>query len=354
MELYARINPQADRSRELATTTTVVLVLSAIFVALRLWARHIRIGYGLDDWLTVVALIFVFITGALNYGSKHAKVVSTEDQIIFFKLLLAFENIYVTAVMLVKLALLQMYLRIFPSRRFRQISAVIAAVVVGWWISICAVCIFQCNPIKRAWLPWIDGTCINLKASFIGNAIPNIATDVAILCMPVRQILKLQVNLAQKLSLMVIFLLGSFVLFASIYRFTTIMQFDPADTTWTLATACTWCVVEAACGTIALCLPTLRPIMFIFSSKFDSVSGTTKTAFRHSNVPTELITIGGTGGTKTGQKQFHRIHNKKDSNASQHELITADRDILHHDNSDRISADGLPLRKEKEDKNWIG
>ncbi|CAJ0548577.1 Ff.00g021900.m01.CDS01 [Fusarium sp. VM40] len=291
----------------------------------------------------------------IHHGlGRHAKFVSTEDQIVFFKLLLAFECIYVTAVMLVKLALLQMYLRIFPSRRFRQISAIIAAVVIGWWISICAVSIFQCDPIKRAWLPWIDGTCINLKASFIGNAIPNIATDVAILCMPVKQILKLQVSLAQKLSLLVIFLLGSFVLFASIYRFTTIMQFDPTDTTWTLATACTWCVVEAACGTIALCLPTLRPLMLMVSSKFDSMPGTSTAGFgHHSNLPTELITIGGTGRTKTGQ--MHRILSKKDSNASQQELNPANKDIPHHDNSsDGRSADGSALRKERDDEHWIG
>lgn len=55
--LYARDNPKADRSSELNTTTTIVLVLSAIFVALRFWARYVRIGYGLDDWLTVVALV---------------------------------------------------------------------------------------------------------------------------------------------------------------------------------------------------------------------------------------------------------------------------------------------------------
>ncbi|KAM0356887.1 hypothetical protein ACHAP4_006593 [Fusarium culmorum] len=124
-------------------------------------------------------------------------------------ILLAFECIYVTAVMMVKLALIQMYLRIFPSRRFKLVSAIIAATVVAWWIAICAVCIFQCRPIRRAWMPWLtEGTCIDLKASFIGNAIPNIATDIAILCLPVRQILKLQVNVAQKLSLLVIFLLG--------------------------------------------------------------------------------------------------------------------------------------------------
>ncbi|KAF5010821.1 hypothetical protein FDECE_3030 [Fusarium decemcellulare] len=257
-ELQIRVDPQADRSRELNSTTTVVLVLSVLFVALRVWARYIRLGYGTDDWMTIAALVFVFLTGAINYAmishglGKHAITVADADQVVFFKLLLAFECIYVTAVMLVKFALLQMYLRIFPSRGFRLGAAIIAAIVVAWWISIVAVSIFQCSPIKKAWLPLIDGTCINLKASFIANAIPNIGTDIAILAMPMGQVWKLHANFAQRLSLCIMFLLGSFVLFASIYRFTTIMQFDPVDTTWTLATACTWCVVEVACGVIAI------------------------------------------------------------------------------------------------------
>ena len=113
----------------------------------------------------------VFISGAVNYTSKlqssfidsdltiavishglgrHANAVPTADQVAFFKLLLAFECIYVTAVMLVKLALSQMYLRIFLSRGFRVCAAVIAAIVVGWWIAIVAVSIFQCTPIKKA------------------------------------------------------------------------------------------------------------------------------------------------------------------------------------------------------------
>ncbi|KAF5698094.1 integral membrane protein [Fusarium mundagurra] len=342
--LYGR-DENSDRSSELNVATTIVLVLSAVFVTLRFWARYVRIGYGTDDWLTLVALVFVFITGGLNYGmiahglGKHAKRVSTADQVIFFKLLLAFENIYVTAVMLIKLALLAMYLRIFPSRNFRLMSAIIAATVIGWWIAICAVCIFQCHPIKKAWMPWIDGSCINLKASFIGNAIPNIATDVAILCMPVTQILKLQINMAQKLSLLVIFSLGSFVLFASIYRFTTIMQFEPIDTTWTLATACTWCVVEVACGTIALCLPTLRPLMVMISSKFESIASR-KDAAARTSMPTELVTIGGTGG-KTGH--FHRINDKYEPNSSQHRLATSHGSIPPVDPSDGGSADELPL-----------
>lgn len=140
---------------------------------------------------------------------RHADTLPIDELVTFFKLLLAFECIYVTAVMLVKLSVLQMYLRIFPSRGFKIAAAIIAALVVAWWIAIVAVCIFQCNPISKAWLPWIDGTCIDLKGSFIGNAIPNIVTDVAILCMPIRQVWKLHVTLAQRLSLCFMFLLGS-------------------------------------------------------------------------------------------------------------------------------------------------
>jgi hypothetical protein len=58
--LHARYDLEADRSSELNTTTTIVLILSAVFVALRFWARYVRIGYGLDDWLTVVALVSAF------------------------------------------------------------------------------------------------------------------------------------------------------------------------------------------------------------------------------------------------------------------------------------------------------
>lgn len=146
----------------------------------------------------------------ISHGlGRHASTLSQDDLVAFFKLLLAFECVYVTAVMMVKLSVLAMYFRIFPTRSFRIGGGIIAATVVAWWIAIWAVCIWQCDPIKRAWLPWIDGTCINLKASFIGNAIPNIISDIAILAMPVGQVWKLHLPTAQKLSLCFMFLLGS-------------------------------------------------------------------------------------------------------------------------------------------------
>lgn len=144
-----------------------------------------------------------------NGLGKHMQIVPADTLTEFFKLLLGFECVYVTAVMLVKLSVLQMYLRIFPSRNFKWMAWAIGAIVIAWWIAIVAVCVFQCNPIPKAWNQSLPGHCIDLKASFVGNAIPNIATDIAILALPVGQVWHLQVNLTQKISLLFMFLLGS-------------------------------------------------------------------------------------------------------------------------------------------------
>ncbi|KAH7118463.1 hypothetical protein EDB81DRAFT_701539 [Dactylonectria macrodidyma] len=362
--LQTRESLYDNRAGELNGTTTALLVLATAFVGLRFWARYLnRASYGSDDWMMVAALMVVFISGAINYAmiahglGQHADTLPIVELVAFFKLLLAFECIYVTAVMLVKLSVLQMYLRIFPSRGFKIAAAIIAALIVAWWIAIVAVCIFQCNPINKAWLPWIDGTCIDLKGSFIGNAIPNIVTDVAILCMPIRQVWKLHVTLAQRLSLCFMFLLGSFVLFSSIYRFTTLMQFDTRDTTWTLATACTWCVVEVACGVISGCLPTLRPLMGKISSQFGSMTNS-KAAQGSGNSrawrPTELITIGGTGGSKSGDRYFQRLGNEEDKYHN-HRATTRSESVskqIGH-SSDPGSGDELPLNGGTRDKNNV-
>ncbi|KAK8043153.1 hypothetical protein PG994_013636 [Apiospora phragmitis] len=349
-----------DQGPHQSATTTALLVLATFFVGLRLWARYIKsTGYALDDYMVISALLVTFVTGSLNYGmianglGKHMQMVPPETLTEFFKLLLGFECVYVTGVMLVKLSVLAMYLRIFPSRNFKYGAWFIGGIVVAWWIAIVLVCIFQCWPIPKAWNPALPGHCINLKASFIGNAIPNIATDIAILAMPVGQVWHLQVNLAQKISLLFMFLLGSFVLFASIYRFSTIMQFQIEDTTWTLAEACTWCVVESACGVISACLPTLRPVMMKISSQWGSLNSSrrngTQTTGKDGKSSSGMgskggfgvATIGGTGASASasGSKGGAGGGSGLRSGPRSHGFSKMDSD------DDGHSLDELPLQK---------
>ncbi|EKG18773.1 hypothetical protein MPH_03999 [Macrophomina phaseolina MS6] len=261
-------------------------------------------------------IIFCIAQGGIVFGmiahglGRHAATLEISDLVIVLKLLLGLECVYLVCVALLKLSLLALYFRIFPTREFKIATYALSGVIILWCIALNCVAIFQCNPIKKSWLPTTPGTCIDLKAAFIGNAIPNIITDVLILMLPVRQIWKLQMHFAQRLSLIAMFLLGGFVLFASIYRLIAILKFNPMDTTWTLAEASAWCVIETATGIIGACLPVLRPLLRLVSDQFGSEKSRSRTA-GHNASGSELVTIGGTGASRSklerDQKHFQRL-----------------------------------------------
>lgn len=85
---------------------------------------------------------------------------------------------------------------------------VIGAFVIMWGIALLLVSVFSCNPINGFWDITIKSQCVDSKWFFVGNAIPNILADVAILCLPVRQVWNLQMSSKSKLAVSGIFLLG--------------------------------------------------------------------------------------------------------------------------------------------------
>jgi hypothetical protein len=86
------------------------------------------------------------------------------------QLLFAFECVHVLGIACVKLVFLWMYMRIFPLGNFKNVTYIVGSITIAWAIAIILFSIFQCTPIRKAWLgPSIPGHCGNLKASFIGN-----------------------------------------------------------------------------------------------------------------------------------------------------------------------------------------
>ena len=67
---------------------------------------------------------------------------------------------------------------------------------------------FQCFPVNRAWRPSIDGGCVNMDRLYLGNAIPNVLTDLILIFTPLPLILGLSVTTAQRLSLYAVFTIG--------------------------------------------------------------------------------------------------------------------------------------------------
>ncbi|KAH6717156.1 hypothetical protein BKA61DRAFT_718958 [Leptodontidium sp. MPI-SDFR-AT-0119] len=291
-----------NKQSTLRSTEITLVILAGFFVALRFLSRWKKRAYiGIDDYFILLAYVMI------HYGlGLHAAALNFDKLIAVGKGLLAFECLYVTTVALTKVSLLLMYYRIFPIDSMRIGCWILGTLSVCWWISLIMVGIFQCTPIAKAWNPTIPGHCINLKGSFIGNAVPNILTDVAILGLPMPHVWSLHTTLIQRcqlsaLSLMYLPVLSSQV---SIYRFTTLFEFVPSDLTGTLAKACTWVIVESSAGVISACLPTLAPLLRFTNFLPWRKNKSTSTPRSVNGV----ATIGGSGGSKgTKHSHFERL-----------------------------------------------
>lgn len=108
----------------------------------------------------------------------------------------------------VKIGILLFYWRVFIVRDFRRRVAIVGAIVLTSSMSIILVFIFQCQPIRLFWADSEFGHCIDQVAFYLTGGSLNIASDVLVLSLPVRQVWKLNAPLNQRIALLFLFGLG--------------------------------------------------------------------------------------------------------------------------------------------------
>ena len=114
---------------------------------------------------------------------------------------------YVISLCAVKVSILLLYRSLFPTHKFHIVIGLVGILIVVWsFMSLC-VAIFACWPISGNWDPKIT-TCINEGLFFLVAALINIITDLAVLCLPLRQVWQLQLSSARKIAVSGLFLLG--------------------------------------------------------------------------------------------------------------------------------------------------
>ncbi|KAI1802107.1 hypothetical protein F4811DRAFT_531142, partial [Daldinia bambusicola] len=161
-----------------------------------------------------------------------------------------------------------MYKQIFPVRLMKIGRLVLGYLTAIWWGAYVLLEIFQCRPIQKAFNPDIEGYCIRSYKFILGLMVPNIVTDVATLCLPIYEIINLQLTPSQRIKLCGIFLFGSSVILATGIRLRYHIQLSQvADTDMTLAyvNPILWTALEPDLGIICGCLPVLGPL---FNSLF--------------------------------------------------------------------------------------
>ncbi|KAF5630076.1 integral membrane protein [Fusarium sp. NRRL 52700] len=320
------LNHNEGPSLIIVSAVSIPFALSV--VAIRIWARHRkRMALERDDFMILLSLPLLWATAgvaiaSVAYGGvgKPLAVNMAQDpnrlgraQLVCGNPLFLTEFVYGTVLCTIKVGILLMYYRIFPTKSMRIGGYILGGMTFSWWIGIIFASIFQCSPVDKAWKPFMKGgTCLDKNRFFIGNSIPNIVMDAMIIALPVFEVSKVQVPRSQKIAIAGIFLLGGLIVIISCIRLKYIVALlqagQEADFTKLISTPWIWTVIEPSVGILCACLPTMQPLLYVLFGRF--ITKTTQDRSKEG-----IITIGGSGQKSADRQKgpikdgpFRRLH----------------------------------------------
>ncbi|KAF1830495.1 hypothetical protein BDW02DRAFT_572956 [Decorospora gaudefroyi] len=251
--------------------TTYILIM--LLVPLKVYCRKRSGGWAnvrLDDYLSLLALVFanaffyVCIIGMRPSLGRHVTTISTEKIIDFLLQVFMGQIFYTFSITTIKLSLLAFYWRLFEVKA-RITIYVVTAMSLAWCIAIFLCVIFSCIPVQAAWdITITDKTCIPIRSIYLGGSVPNVILDLVLVIMPIPYVLRLHAPVAQRVVLVGMFALGTFIAVVSLVRLIIFLQIPIAtqgDATYNFREIIVWSIVEINIGLTCACLPSLKPAL---------------------------------------------------------------------------------------------
>ncbi|KAK2044521.1 CFEM domain-containing protein [Colletotrichum somersetense] len=270
------------------TISITMGALSALFVIIRLTHKAVAtIGdLGMDDWFILITLGSGLPSTVINTVGLAAHGLGRDLWTLSFDTITSFgywfyimEVLYFAQVTLLKMSLLFFYMRIFshnaPMRKLIWGTIAFNAVFGTTFIFLA---VFQCAPVSFYWTKWDQehlGTCLDINGIAWANAGLSIILDFWMLGLPLSQIKTLNLHWKKKISVALMFFVGTFVTVVSILRLQSLVQFAKSQNpTWDQFGVAMWSTVEINVGIICACLPSIR---VIFVGLFPKILGSTRT-----------------------------------------------------------------------------
>ncbi|KAL8665200.1 MAG: hypothetical protein Q9202_002422 [Teloschistes flavicans] len=243
--------------------------ITCVAIVLRLLARRVqKVKLGADDFVIMIGAIFtignaiVYIFSAYNGAGRHYGAIPINQLNGYWKSTYAGYQMYGVAITLIKISILLFYRRIFTNSQFRRRTEIVGALVIAWLFFNNLMAAFQCNPIRKAWLPLTPGKCMPPLNLIVGLQAGNTALDIIILALPVYAVSQLQMSLAKKISVLAIFLLGGLSVVIAVIRIGVVATADGKDVTW-FTSLDSWTAVEPAIEVLSVSLPAMGPFLHV-------------------------------------------------------------------------------------------
>ncbi|GJC93344.1 CFEM domain-containing protein [Colletotrichum higginsianum] len=237
--------PHESQTAKVLAILIAVYTVAALAVGLRLLAKNLAKTWNLDDVLIISALVIAIAP------------------VTFIILIYAAEIVYVFVLLLAKLSLVVFYLRIFTVRKFRIAAYILIGFLVVGQVVIGFLTIFSCHPIELFWNRDIHtGGCLDVNQLAYANSALAIIQDLIILALPIAMLPGLQMSRNKKISVAMVFLLGSVGFISTIIRLQVLAVFGSSiDPTWDYAPVVWWTTVELGVVIVCACAPMIRNLV---------------------------------------------------------------------------------------------
>ncbi|KAJ5210071.1 hypothetical protein N7491_009883 [Penicillium cf. griseofulvum] len=231
--------------------------LAVVAVILRLLCRLkvSKANLWWDDYIMCVALAFAtgnyidMIIWVHRGVGRHIYPLGQTGVSHFYLNLFVCEILYTLALCCTKYSILLFFWRIFNRTNIRIPICIIASLVTGWGLGVIITTVLQCIPLRGLWDYSITAKCgVNINNFFIGNAVPNIFTDWALLILPMPS------RYVEPLQWEDLVMLDSY-------------KTPSVDVTWVFIGPSTWTAVETNIGIVSACLPSLGPFIRYITRK---------------------------------------------------------------------------------------
>ncbi|ETS80597.1 hypothetical protein PFICI_08126 [Pestalotiopsis fici W106-1] len=287
------INPET-RGPAAKIVGCILISLASIVIFLRMWTRQfISKSFGLDDILivfsyvpaTVYAIISlsseVFLQGNRHIWDVEPRFFSPSLQTSLAELILF--DLATNATKLSMLATISRFTTSSVSKKKNTVVLIMATVISLDAFIFLVVVIFQCSPIYAYWTIGLKSKkCINEAAHLLAAGIINTLTEIIVVFLPMKTILKLELPRKQRAIVIGLFATGFLACAAGIARIvftwltTSAADHDTVWNAWVLRLASG---IELYLGIICASIPAIKPFFATYLPKLiDANIRTSKTS----------------------------------------------------------------------------
>ncbi|KAJ6259583.1 Tyrosinase [Drechslerella dactyloides] len=221
---------------------------------------------------------------------------TTKDELIpTLRYWFAYQIIYPVVLLFIKLSILSFYRGLSPTKKYRYAVKIVTAFVVLWTTAAIFAHIFECPDPSKAWSLTFPQGCVSLPALYYSSAAVNIASDVAILLLPIPVIHNLRISRRRRASLIAILSVGGIAVASSGARLWAVWKYqNTTDVSYDAILILLFSHIEINLAIMCACAPALKPLFKTVSLSLSSLrrhSKTTATSSRSQSGPS-----GVTGG----------------------------------------------------------